>query len=191
MVKPPATGIISAVIVASQVVVLVRRAKLHPVAVPMRQARIGQIVSGVSAESRQAQSILVSIHPNNKSARRSSSDHSTDAARSLLLRHATLQDDTFSRYLSDSGPSEKDEYSTDCHTPVSRSSYNKRHNRPSVAIKQLLARKWQRSSSAELYGKVSIAVFEAPKPPGRGTTTSKYFNFVSTEVDGAIKVCGS
>jgi len=56
---------------AIQVIVLVRRAKLHPVAVPIRQARLGQRVSGVSAESRQAQSIgglLVSIHLNNKSA---------------------------------------------------------------------------------------------------------------------------
>ena len=62
VVKPPAALSISAVLAATQVVVLVRSAELHPVAVPMRQARLGQHVSGVSAESRQAQSILVSIH---------------------------------------------------------------------------------------------------------------------------------
>ena len=60
VVKPPAARRTRAVPVhaAMQVVVLVRRAKLHPVAVPIRQARLGQRVSGVSAESRQAQSIL-------------------------------------------------------------------------------------------------------------------------------------
>ena len=52
----------SAVPGAIQVVVLVRSAELHPVAVLSRRARLRQHVSGVSAESRQAQSILVSIH---------------------------------------------------------------------------------------------------------------------------------
>ena len=139
VVKPPAVR--SSAAPAIQVVVLVRRAKPHPVAAPSRQARLGQLVSGVSAESRHAQSILVSIHLNNKSATVDRPRITTLPARPLLRRHATLRDDTlelrlvvllikricyvyvtFSRYLSDSGPSENDEYSTDCHTPVSRSS---------------------------------------------------------------------
>ena len=64
VVKPPAARRTRAVPVhaAMQVVVLVRSAELHPVAVLFRRARLGQHVSGVSAESRQAQSILVSIH---------------------------------------------------------------------------------------------------------------------------------
>jgi len=94
VVKPPAVR--SSAAPAIQVVVLVRRAKPHPVAAPSRQARLGQLVSGVSAESRHAQSILVSIHLNNKSATvdRPRITALTLPARPLLRRHATLRDDT-------------------------------------------------------------------------------------------------